>query len=105
VFSRASGPAPAGSRESSALTLREWQIVELIASSYNPTGRSLTLASSLSSAQHWALRPLLDWSAAGPVPQSRTSPVVLDRPLVRDRSATTTSADRRNPGRPAIHSA
>ena len=29
--------------------------------------------------QHQALRPLLDWSAAGPVPGFRTSPVVLDR--------------------------
>jgi hypothetical protein len=37
------------------------------------------LVSSPISAQYWALRPLLDWSAAGLGPWSRTSPVVLDR--------------------------
>ena len=82
------------------------QIVELIASSYNRTGRSLTLVSSLSSAQHWALGPLLDWSTAGPVPRSRTSPVVLDP----GRWSATVPPQRQVriggiPDAPAIHSA
>jgi hypothetical protein len=51
--------------------------------------------------QHQALRPLLDWSAAGPVPPvPGPVPWSWTGPLVRDRAAATASADRRNPGRP-----
>jgi len=42
--------------------------------------------------------------ASGPV-RRRTSPAVLDRPSVQDRSAERQPADRRNPGRSAISSA
>ena len=60
--------------------------------------------SELSSAQHWALRPLRDWSAAGRVPRSRASPVVLDRaagPRPVRRNGKRGSAESRTPRRSA----
>jgi hypothetical protein len=62
------------------------------------------LVSSLST-QHWAFRPLLDWSAARSVPGPGPVPWSWTGPLVRDRSAATQARIGGIPDAPAIRSA